>query len=290
MRGFAPRTIGAALDDTVHLYRRNFKTLATAAACTVFPVALAIGLAQDFYYRGYFQAIFATVDDPEAFVGMPVGVLIAYSVILAASSLLFFVRAYFDTAVLASAPGFATGAAPGARDVLRGGFKRWGWYLLAQLLVSMVTTIATFATFFLLGAGGLVAAVFVTFTGVITVVEGIDPVAAMRRSLALVRGSFWRVSGYLILMFALTTAFQGAIASPAALGQLIPVLGASDALGALLDAPVWWRVLEGLSFGAAAALTAPFTTLALFHLYLDVRSRKEGMDLVVRARELVRTG
>jgi len=119
-------------------------------------------------------------------------------------------------------------------------------------------------------------------------VEQTDPVSALSRSFALVRGSFWRVAGYLVLMFGLSTAFQGAIASPAALGQLVPALGASDPLTALLDVPVWWRVVEGLSFGAASALTAPFTALALFHLYIDLRARKEGMDLVVRARELAR--
>jgi len=286
MRDFAPRSIGAALDDTVHLYRRHFKSLAVAGGCTVFPVALIIGMAQDFYYRGYFQAVLGSIDDPASFAGMPFGVLVAYLVIIAASGLLWFVRAYFDTAVLAAAPHMAWGHAPGAREVLRGGLSRWGWYLLAQMLVSILTSVAMFASIFVLGAGGLVAAVFVTFTGVITVVERIDPIAALRRSFELVRGSFWRVAGYLVLMFGLTTAFQGAIASPVAIGQLVPALTSTDPLTAMLDVPVWWRVLEGVSFGAAAALTAPFTTLALFHLYLDVRSRKEGMDLVVRAREL----
>jgi hypothetical protein len=285
MRDFAPRTIGEALDDTVHLYRRNFRTLAFAAAFTVFPVALTIGLAQDFYYRGYFQTVFSDTGAPVP-AGPPIGVLVAYMVILAASGLLVFVRAYFDTAVLAAAPALVGGGSASVRQVLRGGWKRWGWYLLAQMLVSVVTGVAGLASIFLLGVGGLVTSVFVTFTGVITVVEQVDPVTAMSRSLSLVRGSFWRVAGYLLLMLGLTTAFQGAIASPAALGQLMPALGASDPLTALLDVPAWWRVLEGVSFGAAAALTAPFTTLALFHLYLDIRSRREGMDLVIRAREL----
>lgn len=286
MRDFAPRSIGAALDDTVHLYRRHFKALALAAACTVFPVALILGLAQDFYYRGYFGSVLDVMAQPETAAGPPMILFAAYMVILLASGLLLFVRAYFDTAVLAAAPGLVTGGSASTREVLRGGWKRWGWYLLAQMLVSVITSVAMLATIFLLGLGGLVLSVFVTFTGVITVVERIDPVAAMSRSFALVRGSFWRVAGYLILMLGLTTAFQGAIASPAAIGQLVPALAASDAVTALLDVPVWWRVVEGISFGAAAALTAPFTTLALFHLYLDMRARKEGMDLVARAREL----
>ena len=288
MRDFAPRSIGAALDDTVHLYRRHFKALAVAAGCTVFPVALIIGMAQDFYYRGYFQTVFGSMGAMAGLAGMPLGVFVAYLVVMAASGLLWFVRAYFDTAVLAAAPHMAAGHAPVAREVLKGGLSRWGWYLLAQMLVGVITSTAALVSIFALGLGGLVASVFLTFTGVVTVVEGVDPIAAMRRSLALVRGSFWRVAGYLALMFGLTTAFQGAIASPAALGQLVPALTSTDPLTAMLDVPVWWRVVEGVSFGAAAALTAPFTTLALFHLYLDVRSRKEGMDLVVRARELLR--
>ncbi|MBF4510740.1 MAG: hypothetical protein ISP10_09740 [Aeromicrobium sp.] len=285
---FAPRTVGAALDDAIGVYRRHFKALALAAVCTVFPVALIIGLAQDVYYRGYFEVIFSDLSMTAGAPDPGIGIFIAYAVIMAASGLLLFVRAYFDASVLAAAPGLITGARPRFTEILKGGLKRWGWYLLAQLLVSILTSAAAFASFFVLGVGGLVASVFVTFTGVVTVVEQTDPVSALSRSFALVRGSFWRVAGYLVLMFGLSTAFQGAIASPAALGQLVPALGASDPLTALLDVPVWWRVVEGLSFGAASALTAPFTALALFHLYIDLRARKEGMDLVVRARELAR--
>jgi hypothetical protein len=96
------------------------------------------------------------------------------------------------------------------------------------------------------------------------------------------------VAGYLILMTLLATAFQGAIGSPAAFGQLIPALRSGDPVSQLVDVPIWWRVIEGLSLGSAMALTAPFSALALFHLYLDLRARKEGMDLVVQAREIAR--
>jgi len=282
VREYAPRRIGAVLDDAVALYRANFKSLAFVAACTVFPVALVLGLAEDVYYRSLFS--FVASGDPEEMFAP--GAFVSSLVIYAAASAMFFARGYFDSAVLSSAGGLLAGARPTGREVLRSGLARWGWYLLAQFVLSIIISFAAIVSFPLLFVGGPIVAVFLLFVPLVTVVERVDLGAAFGRSRTLVRGSFWRVVAYLALAWVLTSAFTGALASPVALGQLIPALRSSDPLGALADVPLWWQVLEGLTIGASTALVAPFTTLAIFSLYVDVRARKEGMDLVIRARAL----
>jgi hypothetical protein len=47
-----------------------------------------------------------------------------------------------------------------------------------------------------------------------------------------------------------------------------------------------WTVFDGLMQGAAITLVLPFTELVTLLFYLDLRSRNEGMDLLIRAREL----
>ena len=48
-----PRSLFRVLDQAFELYRANFKTIALASAMVIFPIALMLGLAQVFYYRGY---------------------------------------------------------------------------------------------------------------------------------------------------------------------------------------------------------------------------------------------
>ena len=46
------------IDEAFELYRANFKTVALGAAILLFPVALLMGLAQVFYYRGFTEIFF----------------------------------------------------------------------------------------------------------------------------------------------------------------------------------------------------------------------------------------
>jgi hypothetical protein len=281
VRDVRPKNIGTVLDEALALFRANAKPLLIAAAITVLPAALLMGLGQDFYYRGIFEGSLSASGPSDLVV---TSMLVSYMVIYLASMILLFGKAYLDSSILSSAAEMLHRQVPAAKPLLKGGLARFGWYLLAQFMVSIAVSAAAFASFFVLGVGGLVLYVYLSLTGAVIVVERANLGDAFRRSMDLVKGNFWRVSGYLVLVWLLMTAFQGALGSPVIIRQIVASAQNPEAI--FQPVSLVWKVLEGLTLGFAIALPAPFAPLATFALYLDLRARNEGMDLVIRAREL----
>lgn len=274
------------LDDALALYRANYKQLLFVSAIAVFPAALMAGLAQDFYMRGTTELFGATASGVTT---SPTNawlttMTISYLVMTAAAQILTLGRAYLDSSVLRAAPGMLYTPAESGKAVLKGGLARYGWYLLTYYVVSLATAAAFAASFFVLGAAGIALWVAWSLAGVIVVVEDANLVVGIKRSVALVKGNIWRVIGYLLLVGAITAAFEGAVGSPVIIRQIVASLQNPEAIFQPLS--IAWKVAEGLTLGLAIALPAPFAPLALFSLYLDLRSRNEGMDLIIRAREL----
>ncbi len=286
MRDVRPRNIGTVLDDALALFRASYRQLLYVSAIAVFPVALLSGLAQDFYLRGFTElagsaAATSGATPPDAFLATMAA---SYLVMAAAGQVLVLGRAYLASSVLTAAPGMLYAPAESGKAVLKGGLRRFGWYLLTTYAVNLLIGVAVVASFFVLGAGGLAVWVAFSLAGVIAVVENANPIVAVKRSVALVKGNVWRVIGYLLLVAALTAAFQGALGSPVIIRQILAGAQNPDAIFQPLSIP--WKVAEGLALGLAITLPAAFTPLALFSLYLDLRSRNEGMDIIMRAREL----
>ena len=269
------RNVGAVLDDAVAMYRSNFKSLFRVSLLTMFPVALVSGVAGDFYFRGTFEQVIGLTE--------PVfnsGMIISYLVLLASSMVMTFVRYYHDCVVLTAAPHMLAGERPAWREMLRRGWSRFGWYLLVQWIVSMLIGLGAFTLYI----GSAVAAVWLSMVGVVIVIEGGDIGYAFRRSLALVKGNAWRVLGWAILAAVLMSLFHSAVASPIVLRQLVASLQNPEAI--FQPTALGWKFIEGLILAVATTLPAPFMPLATFSLYLDLRVRNEGVDLVMRAQEL----
>ncbi len=281
MRDVRPKNVGIVLDEALALFRGNAKPLLVAASFTVLPAALLMGLGQDFYYRGLFESTVSGTGPSDVLIA---SMLISYMVIYVASLILWFGKAYLDSSVLSSAAEMLHQPVAGAKPLLKGGLSRFGWYLLVQFMVSTLVSIAMFASFFVLGLGGLVLYVYLSMTAVIIVVERASLPDSFRRSFELVKGNFWRVFGYLVLVWFLMAAFQGALGSPVIIRQIVVTAQNPEAI--YQPVSLVWKVLEGLTLGLALALPAPFAPLATFALYLDLRARNEGMDLVIRAREI----
>lgn len=218
MRDVRPRNIGTVLDDALALFRANAKPLLIAAAFTVLPAALLTGLGQDFYYRGIFEGSLSANGPSETLI---TSMLVSYAVIYLASLILWFGKAYLDSSILSSAAEILHRPVSGAKPLLKGGLSRFGWYLLAQFLVGIAVSVAMVATFFLLGAGGLVLYVYLSLTVVVIVVERGSLGDVFKRSVDLVKGNFWRVLGYLALVWFLMAAFQGVLGSPVIIRQIV---------------------------------------------------------------------
>lgn len=269
------RDIGAVLDDAVSMYRANFASLFRVSLYTIFPVALVSGVAGDFYFRGILESVSGAAD--AVFTG---GVAASYLVLLGSSMVMTFVRYYHDCAVLTAAPRMLAGERPAWRDIMRQGASRFGWYLLVQWLVSMLIGMGAFTLYI----GSAFAAVWFSMVGVVIVVEGGGLGYAFRRSVALVRGNGWRVLGWAILAAVLMSLFRSAVASPLAVRQIVASMQNPEAI--FQPTALGWKFIEGLTLAIATTLPAPFMPLATFSLYLDLRVRNEGVDLVMQAQEL----
>ena len=105
----------------------------------------------------------------------------------------------------------------------------------------------------------------------VIVVEGLGPVAALRRSWGLVSGSSWRVLGYL-LVFGL---LFGLVADCITFALTLIVNPASLTTRVLTVAPDPFR-LAVVNFGGniISAALMPFTAIGMMLLYMDLRFRK----------------
>jgi hypothetical protein len=113
------------------------------------------------------------------------------------------------------------------------------------------------------------------------VLEDIGPVKAMRRSAALVRGSWWRVLGILLLTTVVAQIVAGVLAVPFSLASSVVVASAADDSAV---AAAFGLFLTSLGSVVATAVVLPFSAGVTALLYLDRRMRREGLDLVLARR------
>lgn len=128
----------------------------------------------------------------------------------------------------------------------------------------------------LLGIGGalLMAYLYVRLAvcSPALVIEGIGPIAAIGRSWRLVRGSWWRVLGILLLSLVITSLLTSVITVPiTGIGLLF-----TGAQGDLLVATV---VTSGIATLLAGIITLPFSAAVTGLLYTDLRMRREALDI-----------
>lgn len=155
------------------------------------------------------------------------------------------------------------------------------WRRLRPRLAGLVGLGALSAALVLLGllafvVGSLVVGVFILLAGPAYVLEGQSVTGALRRSVRLVRGGWWRVFGTFLLISVLT-GLVGAL-------LLLP-LGLAGAGFAVVGGASEGALASGASLGVVLASTlltvllAPVSAYVVALLYVDQRMRREGLDL-----------
>ena len=105
--------------------------------------------------------------------------------------------------------------------------------------------------------------------------------AALRRSVALVKGSFWRVLGILLLTVVVVYFVMLAVGTPfSLLGNLVIGLD-SQGSGDLPSAGVFFAQQAVASLGSVlgSVLALPFLASVTALIYIDLRMRREGLDV-----------
>lgn len=143
------------------------------------------------------------------------------------------------------------------------GFKKFGAVLLTSIVVGLVVGFG----FVLLIIPGVIFLTMLAVAIPVVVIEGQGVGAAMSRSWALAKGNFWHVLGTVVVAAILAGIVTG----------IIGAIGGSN----------WFLAWIFGSIGSI--LTAPFTALVTVLLYLDLRTRAEGLTSAQLRSELAST-
>jgi hypothetical protein len=141
-------------------------------------------------------------------------------------------------------------------------------YLGLYVIVTVVLAVG----FMLFVIPGLVLSVFLLFSITACIIERRGARDAIRRSVTLAKGQFWRVLGIFLLVVLIWFA-------------VLMLIGATvGALGIDLERNV---MAFNILFGLVSAAITPFIPIACILLYYDTRARKEHFDGAALAQQLM---
>lgn len=158
------------------------------------------------------------------------------------------------------------------------------WVSDANEIVAVGAVIIGMFIFLVVGVLALLPFVYLAGRWIVAPVliytERCGPVSALSRSWALTDGSFWRMTGLLLLLVILNSVV---LALPVNLIQFAMLV---------LVTPQMFGVVNGLLTGLSylvSILWYPFLTWTLVLVYYDLRVRKENYDLTLRVQALERS-
>ncbi len=162
------------------------------------------------------------------------------------------------------------------------------WAVYAVVLVILAVAHAPGALIGLLAGVGAIAAIVLTIwfsimfrmAGPAVVLEREGPAQALARSWRLVRGSFWRVLGITLLAGLIVLVTAGVLQIP--FGLLAAMAGGGNALLPSTGGNVASILISAVGGVVAGAVARPISAGVAVLLYVDLRMRREGLDLVLQ--------
>lgn len=172
--------------------------------------------------------------------------------------------------------------------------------MLSAAVIAAIALVAGLVVFFVsLGGAGVGVAVVIGILGTVTllalgiwlitktslvpsaiVLERLGIRAAVRRSWSLTSGYFWRTFGVQFLVATVVNLVSQIVTTPLSLlfGAALSVVDPNAAFDAYLPSVILYvlTILIGLVLGAVAAVVQSAATALI---YIDLRMRKEGLDL-----------
>jgi hypothetical protein len=240
-----PRGVGEILGAAFRLYRRHWQRLLAIAAVVVVPLTVLQ------YVLGHWVRIQGEVTRNQvastSFWASATASLLAALIGL----LLYQVLTGAITRAIAAE---VAGEDPDVEQSYRFGFVRLGSILLVSVLVGLAT-VAGLIVFII---PGIYIGVRLAVSIQALVVEGKRGTEAMGRSWALVGGHWWHAFATLLVAALLTGLVNAVITAP-------------------FSATAWF--VQGVAAAVATVVTLPYGALVGVLLYLDLRARKERLDL-----------
>lgn len=290
-----PLSMGEIYDGAFNAIRRNFRvtlglTLAVVAVVTI--VSTVIGVLAMPWISSRFGRFASEFDDADLAIGsmsgfesqgitwfMSIGVTVATIIV---------------TGTLVYAVGqLVLGRKPTAGEVWRKVRPRlWaliGLTFLTSLIIVLIAVVAIllvvlaaavsapFAVVLgiVLGIGAFLSiiavSVLLSFAPAVLILEGTTVTDSLRRSWRLVRSNFWRVLGIELLTMLIVSFVQQVVVVPVTLmGTLLAFSNGTSLI---------WIVSVTIAYILGATISAAFTSAVTALLYINVRMRREGLDV-----------
>jgi hypothetical protein len=254
-----PLGIGEILDAGIKVFLRHWRTLVLSVIGLILPVQILSALiiasiAPEQFDWTSSQTSVAESDQTAFWIGQAVIALLTFITVLLATAVCF--KAVADAYL---------GVEPDWRRSLRFAVRRLGGLVAVSFIGGVLLVLA----FLALIVPGIWLAVAFSVAVPALLLERLGPIAALRRSVRLVRGRWWPTAGALLVGY-LLIGIIGALVEGVI--TVVPTLVAKDntlvaALGAVVGGTV------------GSALTTPYSAAVVALVYFDLRVRKEGLDL-----------
>lgn len=305
-----PLDFGALLGATFQVLRRNPRpTFGAALLLNALVVIVAFGLTFGVTFWAIDRTMRASTADAAAIEAGAIGLIIVMGILTVAISLV--AQALLQGVIVLEVSRATVGEKLTLRQLFELGRGRWwaliGWTVLLSgaLIVGMVLFFFVILLMVAIGsvagevAGTVVAILFTVFGGLAFVafacwlwiklalvptaimLERLPLRRAIGRAWSLVRGHFWRTFGILLLITVMVQVASSVVSAPfsiaASFGGVLVNPAGDDltALSVLLGANVLTIAITVVVGAIGAVLLSAATAL----IYLDLRMRKEGLDL-----------
>jgi len=240
-----PRRIGEILSTAFQLYRRHWRRLLAIAAVVVVPLTV-LQYVLGHWVRTQGEVTRDQVASTSFWAGATASLLAALVGLLPYQVL--------TGAITRAIAAEVAGEDSDVEQSYRFGFVR----LWSILLVSVLVGLATVAGLIVFIIPGIYIGVRLAVSIQALVVEGKRGTEAMGRSWALVGGHWWHAFATLLVAALLTGLVNAVITAP-------------------FSATAWF--VQGVAAAVATVVTLPYGALVGVLLYLDLRARKERLDL-----------
>ncbi len=162
------------------------------------------------------------------------------------------------------------------------------WIALAVLLIVLGAIGAPTGVVIALGVLGCLAAVVIdiwfwvmlSMSAPAVVLERQGPARSLSRSWRLVRSSFWRVLGILLLTVLIVAVAGSILQLP--FGFVSGLTGGFPEFAQALQPSLAGRIVSAIGSIVAGTVTVPISAGVTVLLYVDLRMRREGLDLVLQ--------
>lgn len=273
-----PLSAGEILDGTITVYRANFRTFLTLGAILQIP-----GLLPSLFMAGMIPILEGGGEPSVAqSVALGLGFFGMFSVALVFYML---ARPILNGAMVHAAAGVFYGDRPRVRESLRAGWRNGIPLVITALLLGLIALVAfpvlviaglLVLAVFTLPAGYLALFVYTFFYPQVILFENKGYMEALSRSYRLARGHFWRLLGIAVVVSLGTAILGSTLVTPV---MLLPIFLPQDGF--------WlFFVLQTVVSAVVSILLAPLPAIAGTLAYLDLRMRKEGLDIWLGAERL----